>query len=167
MKLDLKHLVRSVPDFPKMGVSFLDISPMLASVEALPVMLSQLGDLVDWTKIDVVIGVESRGFILGCALAAKHNRGFVQCRKSGKLPPPVIAEKYELEYGNGIVEMQPGHGRALIVDDILATGGTLKAVTNVAEKAGYSVQDLLVLINIQKLNKMTFKNEKVKALLQF
>lgn len=167
MKLDLKTLIKTIPDFPKKGIQFLDIAPILSSGEAFQVMLSQLADKIDWTHIDVVIGIESRGFIIGSALAAKHNKGFVLCRKAGKLPPPVIEEKYDLEYGKAIIEIQPGKGRALIVDDVLATGGTLKATMNIAEKAGYHVEDLLVLINIAALNKMTFKNQKVKAILTF
>jgi len=126
-----------------------------------------MGALIDWTKIDVVVGIESRGFILGSALAAKHNKGFVPCRKAGKLPPPVVAESYSLEYGNATLELQPGKGRALIVDDVLATGGTLKATLNIAEKAGFQVEDVLVMINIAAINSMKFRGEKVKALLDY
>ncbi len=167
MQKSLKELVRHVPHFPKKGINFLDISPLISSHEAFTVLLSQMGAMVDWTKIDIVIGIESRGFILGAALAAKHNKGFSPCRKAGKLPPPVISEAYQLEYGNATLEMQTGHGRALIVDDVLATGGTMKATMSIAEKAGYKIEELLVLIDICELNKMTFKNERVKSLLQF
>lgn len=167
MNMNIKEQIRQVADFPQKGVNFLDISPLLSSPQSFQVLLSQLGALVDWNKFDIVIGIESRGFILGSALAAKHNKGFVSCRKAGKLPPPVIAESYSLEYGQATIEMQPGKGRALIIDDVLATGGTLKACINVAEKAGYKVEDLLVLIDIQFLNKMTFKGEPVKSLLKY
>jgi adenine phosphoribosyltransferase len=167
MKLDLKKLVTTIPNFPKAGVQFLDIAPIVSSGEAFQVMLSQLSDKIDWKNIDTIIGIESRGFILGAALAAKHFKGFVPCRKSGKLPPPVISESYTLEYGTSTLEIHPGKGRALIVDDILATGGTLKAAYSIAQKAGYEVQDMLVLINIEALNEMKFKSEKVKSLLQY
>jgi len=167
MLIPLKEQIRQMPNFPISGVNFLDISPILSAPDSFQVMLSQMADLVDWTKIDVVIGIESRGFILGAALAARHIKGFIPCRKAGKLPPPIISESYQLEYGSATLEMQAGHGRALIVDDVLATGGTLQATINLAEKSGYQVNDLLVLIDIQKLNKLKFNGQPVKSLFKF
>ncbi len=167
MTKQLKNLIRQVPDFPKKGINFLDITPLISSGDALQVLISQMGAMIEWSSVDVIIGIESRGFILGAALAAKHNKGFVPCRKAGKLPPPVHSESYSLEYGMATLEMQPGQGRALIVDDVLATGGTLKATINIAEKSGFRVSDLLVLIDIPVLNSMKFKGEKIKSLFQY
>jgi len=167
MQLQFKEIIRKVPNFPKAPIEFLDISPVLASPDYLQVLLSQMGALVDWASIDAVIGIESRGFILGSALAAKHQKGFIPCRKAGKLPPPVVSESYQLEYGEATLEMQAGKGRVLIVDDVLATGGTLQATINIAEKCGYHPVDLLVMINISQLNSFTFRGNPVKALLKY
>jgi len=163
--LDLLSHFRKVTDFPKPGIQFLDMSPLLASPVLLAETLKQLSSSVDWSLIDVVIGIESRGFMLGAPLAARHGKGFVPCRKAGKLPPPVFSETYDLEYGTATLEMQPGQGRALIVDDVLATGGTLKAALSISKKAGYHVQDLVVLLNLKQLNKMTFNNSPIRSVI--
>jgi adenine phosphoribosyltransferase len=119
---DLKRAITDVPDFPRPGILFRDISPLLrdhfdATVQALDALLSA----EEWSEIDVVGGVESRGFILGAALALHRGKGFVLIRKQGKLPPPVVDVAYDLEYGSGVLEMQRGHGRLMLIDDVLAT----------------------------------------------
>lgn len=145
----LKQAVRNVPDFPSKGVMFRDIAPLLrehfaATIDA----LDQLLAAEEWRHIDAVAGIESRGFILGAALAAKRGKGFVLVRKKGKLPPPVVDISYSLEYGSGVMEMQHGSGALLLVDDVLATGGTLSASADLCERAGYQVRALAVLINL-------------------
>jgi adenine phosphoribosyltransferase len=146
---DLKALVTSVPDFPKPGILFRDISPLLrhhfdATIDALDALFSE----VEWQEADVVAGVESRGFILAAALAERRRKGFVPIRKKGKLPPPVIDVSYDLEYGSGVLEMQTGHGRLLLIDDVLATGGTLGASVVLSGRAGYVVHGIGVLLDI-------------------
>jgi adenine phosphoribosyltransferase len=137
---ELKTAIRDVPDFPKPGILF-----RAATIEALEGLLSEL----EWRAIDVVAGIESRGFILGAALALRRGKGFVLVRKQGKLPPPVVDVSYALEYGSGVLEMQRGQGRALLIDDVLATGGTLSASADLCLRAGYSVAALAVLIDLK------------------
>ncbi|MEA3173740.1 MAG: adenine phosphoribosyltransferase [Gammaproteobacteria bacterium] len=146
---DLKRAIRDVPDFPTPGILFRDIAPLLrdhfaATVDALNGLLSD----EEWQQIDAVAGIESRGFILGAALADRRSKGFVLVRKKGKLPPPVVDIAYALEYGSGVLEMQRGSGRLLLVDDVLATGGTLSASAELCERAGYQVRALAVLVNL-------------------
>jgi len=146
---ELKALVTEIPDFPKPGILFRDISPLLrhhfeATVGALDALFAE----VEWNEVEVVAGVESRGFILAAALAERRGKGFVPIRKKGKLPPPVIDVAYDLEYGSGILEMQTGQGRLLLVDDVLATGGTLGASVALSGRAGYAVHGIGVLIDL-------------------
>lgn len=148
--MDLKPLVSNVPDFPKAGVMFRDISPLLrdhlgATLEALESLLGE----AEWARIDVLAGIESRGFILGAALAARRGKGFVLVRKQGKLPPPVVDISYDLEYGSGVLEMQRGAGRVLLIDDVLATGGTMTASADLCTRAGYEVVALVALIDLK------------------
>lgn len=148
--LDLKRHVVDVPDFPRPGVLFRDITPLLrthfaATIAALDALL----DAHDWARTDAVAGIESRGFILGAALAARRGKGFVPIRKQGKLPPPVVDRPYALEYGTGVLEMQRGSGKVVLVDDVLATGGTMQASAELCGAAGYEVTALLVLIDLK------------------
>src|SRR5579862_1358947 len=111
---DLKRAVRDVPDFPRPGILFRDIAPLLrdhfeSTISALDSLLSAQ----EWDQIDVLAGIESRGFILGAALAIRRRKGFVLVRKQGKLPPPVVDVAYDLEYGSGVLEMQRGGGRVV------------------------------------------------------
>ncbi len=148
--LDLKRHVVDVPDFPRPGILFRDITPLLrtrfgATIEALEVLV----DKETWARIDAVAGIESRGFILGAALAERRGKGFVPIRNQGKVPPPVVDRPYALEYGTGVLEMQRGSGRVLLVDDVLATGGTLRAAAELCAAAGYDVEGLIVLIDLK------------------
>jgi adenine phosphoribosyltransferase len=145
----LARLVVDVPDFPKHGILFRDITPLLRShfreaVDALDGLWSDR----EWSQVEAVAGVESRGFILAAALAGKRGKGFVPVRKKGKLPPPVVERGYALEYGAGVLEMQRGAGRVILVDDVLATGGTLAASAALAADAGFRVLHAGVLIDL-------------------
>ena len=146
---DLKRLIWDVPDFPKPGILFRDISPLLRShfaetIEAMEGLFTP----AEWRAVDAVAGIESRGFILAAAMAARRGKGFVPIRKKGKLPPPVIDVAYDLEYGSGVLEMQTGQGRLLLIDDVLATGGTLDASVVLCRRAGYVVHGIGVLLDI-------------------
>ncbi len=145
--------IRNVPDFPKAGVIFKDITPLLT--ERFPEVITAMSQGIDWKNIDLVVGIEARGFILGAAMAQMHGKGFVPMRKKGKLPPPVIAESYALEYGTDTLEMIENKkaARVVLVDDVLATGGTLKAAMKLCEKNDLKVVHMSLLINLTFLNK--------------
>lgn len=165
--MNLTQFIKTVPDFPTPGVFFKDISPLLANPQALQFTIDGLVDKIDLSTVDCFVGLESRGFIFASMMAAKTNKGFIPFRKKGKLPPPVVSESYNLEYGSATLEAAAGQGRVVIVDDVLATGGTLHASIKLAEKAGYTVQDLIVLIDLTFLNQFKFKNSKVKSLIAY
>ncbi len=149
--------IRNVQDFPKPGIVFKDITPLLQ--ERFPEVITAMSQGIDWTKIDYIVGIESRGFILGAAMAQLHGKGFIPMRKKGKLPPPVIAETYALEYGTDTLEMiqEEKSGRVVLVDDVLATGGTLRAAAKLCAKNKLEVTAMSLLINLTFLNK--FKEE--------
>jgi adenine phosphoribosyltransferase len=148
--IDLKPYISEVPDFPRAGILFRDISPLLRDHFELTLQaLEELLSATEWREIDALAGIESRGFILGAALAARCAKGFVLIRKQGKLPPPVVDQAYDLEYGSGILEMQAGRGRVVVVDDVLATGGTMSAAAELCLRAGYSVHALAALIDLR------------------
>jgi adenine phosphoribosyltransferase len=165
--MNLKSYIRDIPDFPQKGILFRDISPLLKSPEALRFVAQEFGKSCDLSRIDAFVGVESRGFILASLLAGHFQKGFIPLRKAGKLPPPVIAESYSLEYGKATLEMAPGQARVMILDDVLATGGTLQASLNICKKAGYQVEQVGVLINLTFLNEMKFKDEPIYSLVQY
>lgn len=165
--VDLKKYIRDIPDFPSKGVLFRDISPLLRSPEALTWITDQFGKLVDLQKIDAFVGIESRGFILASMLSQKFSKGFIPLRKAGKLPPPVVSQSYQLEYGTATLEMSPGQGRVMILDDVLATGGTLSAGISICEKAGYQIEQVAVLIDLPFLNQMKFREQKIPSLVQY
>jgi len=138
--MDLKSFIRDIPDFPKPGILFRDITPLLADPEGLRYTLEELARRCGELNVDRVVGIESRGFIFGVSVAYLLKRGFVPVRKAGKLPAAVHAVEYDLEYGTDRLEMhedalQPGD-RVLIVDDLLATGGTAKATADLIQKGG-------------------------------
>jgi adenine phosphoribosyltransferase len=146
---DLKSHIASVPDFPRPGILFRDIMPLLRSRFA--PTIAALDDLMtekEWEGVEAVAGIESRGFILGAALALKRGKGFIPIRKQGKLPPPVASLSYSLEYGEATLEMQHGNGRLIIVDDVLATGGTMAAATRLCKATGYMPVALLALVDL-------------------
>jgi len=165
--MNLKSYIRDIPDFPEKGILFRDISPLLKSPEALHFVAEAFGKACDLRRIDAFVGIESRGFILASLLAGHFEKGFIPLRKAGKLPPPVVSESYSLEYGKATLEMAPGTGRVMILDDVLATGGTLQAGVNICEKAGYHVEQIAVLIDLTFLNKMKFKGQPIFSLVQY
>lgn len=166
-KLDPKFLklITDVPNYPKPGVTFKDITPLLGSPH-FPELIQELADLVRDLEFDAVAGIESRGFILGAAVAHETNVGFVPVRKKGKLPPPVFSQNYALEYGEDTVEVKAGKGRVVVIDDVLATGGTLKASADVLTKAGYEVVGFAVLMNLTFLNQFTWNSLGAESLIE-
>ena len=162
-------LVRQVPDFPSPGVLFQDITPLLADGPAFAEVVRAIGEPFRGT-VDAVAGIEARGFILAAPLAVELGVGLLAVRKSSKLPPPVLAEEYALEYGRATIElstgiMRPGM-RVLLVDDVLATGGTAAAACRLLEDAGATVTAVVVLIEIPALGGRTpLGGRDVRALL--
>jgi adenine phosphoribosyltransferase len=165
---DLRQYVRNVPDFPKPGILFRDIAPLLRGhfSETIDVM-SALLDAQQWNSIEAIAGVESRGFMLAAALAERHRKGFVPIRKQGKLPPPVVGVPYDLEYGTGVLEMQTGGGRLLLVDDVLATGGTMQAAASLCLDAGYEIIRLMVLIDLKLVKDFRWEQHQVVSALAY
>jgi adenine phosphoribosyltransferase len=153
---NMADYILDIKDFPKPGVIFKDISPLLRDKmpELIQYFASQLTN-----EIDAICGIESRGFILGAALAQKMNKGFIPIRKPGKLPPPIFSESYQLEYGEDCLEIkaQDKPLKVVIIDDVLATGGTLGAAIKLCEKANLKVEQIGVLINLKFLNQFEAK----------
>lgn len=151
-KFDLTKYIRDIPDFPKPGILFKDITPLLASPEAFRETIRQMADRYRGQKIDAVVAAEARGFIFAAPLALELNAGFVPIRKPGKLPFDTHAFHYELEYGTDTLEIHidgvsPGQN-VLMVDDLLATGGTIAACCNLVEKLGANVVGCCFLIHL-------------------
>ena len=151
----LKSLIRDVPDWPEQGIVFKDIMPLLADPDALRQSIDLLGEWAEERKPDVVIGGEARGFFLGSAIAYKLGCGFVPARRPGKLPLETISADYALEYGRNALELQAdafeGGTRVLIHDDVLATGGTSKAMAELVEQLGGQCVGMAFLIELDFL----------------
>ena len=164
---EFEALITDVPDFPKKGVVFKDISPLLA--QKFDEVIACMGEKINWDEIDAIVGIESRGFILGSAMAIKFNKGFIPMRKKGKLPPPVVGEEYTLEYGVDKLELklndQPK--RIVLVDDVLATGGTLKAALNLCKNNHYDVKAVSMLINLKFLNQLDKEIDHIYSVLDY
>ena len=150
MNVDLKQYIRDVPDFPKKGIIFKDITTLLKNPVSMKLTLDILYEKVKDLKIDKVVGIEARGFIFGALLAEKLNAGFIPARKPGKLPAPVFNQTYELEYGTDTIEIHKDAiskgDRILLHDDLLATGGTAKAACDLIEKIGGTIVETLFII---------------------
>ena len=156
--INYKDYITEVPDFPNKGISFKDISPLLSDVKVYKQVIKDMGNLVCETWLDVPdywIGIDARGFLFASALSIQFGGGIVMCRKAGKLPPTVFSHSYKTEYGDDTIQIKQGSGTAIIVDDVLATGGTLQATNYLAETAGYEVIDNLVLIDLLYVPRVT------------
>ncbi|NER15408.1 adenine phosphoribosyltransferase [Leptobacterium flavescens] len=170
--MDLENFIRDIKDFPKEGIVFKDITPLLKDAEALKNTKEALLELLQGQKIDKIVGIESRGFFFATLLAQELNAGFIPVRKPGKLPYDRISESYELEYGTDALEMhadaiQKGD-RVLIHDDVLATGGTAEAVCKLVERLGGEIVQCNFLIELGFLNgRERLPGKDVKALLTY
>ena len=152
----IEEYVRSIPDFPEEGIIFRDITTVLQDADGFSLAIEEMDKLLDGVDYDALVGIDSRGFIFGAALAYKNNKAFIPARKPGKLPCETITEEYELEYGSAKLQMhtdsiKPGQ-KVVIVDDLVATAGTVKAAINLVEKLGGEVAKVIFLIELQGLN---------------
>ncbi len=168
----LKSKIRHVPDFPKAGILFYDITTLLRDPVGLHDAVDAMASPHLNRGIDLVVGIESRGFILGAAVADRIGAGFVPVRKLGKLPAPCIRATYDLEYGQDSLEMHrdavAGGQRVLIVDDLLATGGTARATVDLVKQLGGKVDGVALLIELVALNgRARLAGEQVSAVLQY
>ena len=151
----IRNTIRSVPDWPRPGVMFRDITPVLQDPRSFRVLIDLFVYRYIGQRLDLVAGVDARGFILGSVLAYELNLGFVPVRKKGKLPFRTVAEEYTLEYGNATVEMhtdavRPGQ-RVLLIDDLIATGGTMMAATKLLQRLGANVVEAAAIIDLPDL----------------
>lgn len=172
MSDDLKKYIREVPDFPKPGILFYDITTLLKVPRGLTDAIDGMAELVADCEVDKVVGIESRGFIFATDLAREFDAGFVPVRKPGKLPAATTTRNYALEYGSDGLEIHTDaieEGESvLIVDDLLATGGTAKATTELVTALGGEVAAVLVLIELLDLNgRQALEGYRVEALLQY
>lgn len=171
--IDVKNKIRAVKDFPKQGIIFRDITTALKDAGTLRVMIDYLCDQFKNEKIDYIAGIESRGFIFGMPMAYKLNAGFVPIRKPNKLPAATYSQEYELEYGTDKIEVHqdafPKGANVLIVDDLLATGGTAEAACKLVKKTGANLVGTAFLIELKDLNgraKLT-DCDKIVTMLQY
>ena len=168
----LKSKIRHVPDFPKAGILFFDVTTLLRDPEGFRLTVDALAKPYQNSRIDAVVGIESRGFILGAAVADRIRAGFIPVRKLGKLPAATVRASYDLEYGNDSLEMhrdaiEPGQ-RVVIVDDLLATGGTARATVGLVKQLGGQVQGVAFLIELVDLNgRARLEGESVMAVLKY
>ena len=163
--MSYKNYITEVPDFPIEGVSFKDISPLLANQKLFEECIDEMGLLVDMP--DYWIGIDARGFIFASALSMIHGGGVVMCRKAGKLPPTVFSHSYKTEYSEDTIQIKQGSGTAVIVDDVLATGGTLEATNYLVKTAGYDVIDNLVLIDLKYVPRVKDFDLEVRSLISY
>lgn len=166
--MSYKNYITEIPDFPIDGVNFKDISPLLADQETFRSALVDMGSRVRLP--DYWVGIDSRGFIFASALAVYFGGGVVLARKEGKTPGDKVSVSYDLEYGSATLEMQKvamGGGEVVIVDDVLATGGTIKATNELAEKSGYSVVGNLVLIDLKYVPRVDNFDLTVRSVVEY
>ena len=170
--MNVKDYIRTIPDFPKKGVMFRDVTTVLQDARGLELAVDALSGLLDGVEFDVIVGIESRGFLFGAPIAYKLKRPFVPVRKKGKLPFNTVEEKYSLEYGSAVIEMhsdaiKPGQ-RAVIIDDLIATGGTVRAAARLVERLGGTVAKAIFLIELPALGgRENLKEYEVESVVQF
>ncbi len=170
--VQLERYIRNVADFPKNGIQFKDITPLLGNSKAMEMCLQELIGMLEGEKIDKVVAIESRGFFFGILLAQALNVGFVPIRKSGKLPYRTLTEPYSLEYGMDSLEIHEDAickgDRVLVHDDVLATGGTARAACNLIERLGGEIVQCNFLIELKSLKGIQkIQHQKVCSLLQY
>ena len=172
--MDLKKIIRTIPDWPKQGVMFRDITTLLKDANAFNYVIEKFHERYKNVPVDLVAGIESRGFIVGGALASRLDKGFIPIRKEGKLPAKTKNEHYELEYGRASIEIHvdaiPKRAKVLLVDDLIATAGTLLASINLIEKLGGEIVECAVIIELPDLHgreKIESKGHKLFSLVQF
>jgi adenine phosphoribosyltransferase len=170
--MNLKDKIRNVPDFPKKGIIFFDITTLIRDGEALKFSVDAMTDRYKGKKIDAIMGAESRGFIFGAAMAYKLGVGFIPVRKPGKLPYKTCQVSYDLEYGSSSLEMHTDAinkgDNILVVDDLIATGGTAKAMSQIIEKMGGKVVGFSFLVELSFLNpRKILKGYDVQALVEY
>lgn len=168
----LENLIRTVPNFPSEGIMFRDITTALKDKEGLKLIIEDFTNRYKDKGIDYVLGADARGFIFGAALAYNIGAGFVPARKPGKLPADTVKEEYSLEYGTNTIEVHKDAfekgSKVLIIDDLLATGGTAKAMVNLTEKLGAKVYELAFLIELVDLNgRQLIGEHKVYSILKY
>jgi len=170
--MNLTDYIKDIPDFPKKGILFRDISPLLKSPEGWGSAMRQLGLFCERLNPDLIVGIESRGFIVGSALATQQRMGFVPVRKKNKLPGKVIGVDYTLEYGRDRLEIQSdafeGNPRVLLVDDLLATGGTVNAASKLIKKAGGQLVGCSFIIELSALKgRESIPNVPINSLIEY
>ena len=170
--MDLKEKIRNIPDFPKPGILFRDITTLLKDAEGFTCVIDTFASRYQSMPVDIVAGIESRGFIIGGAIAHQLKKGFVPIRKPGKLPAEKLSVEYSLEYGTDRIKkhrdaIQKG-ARVLMVDDLLATGGTMKAACELVEKAGGAVVECAFIIHLADLpGEQLLKKHSVFSLISY
>ena len=168
---ELKEKIRTIPDFPKPGIQFRDITTLLADHHAFKTVVERFVERYQDEQIDLVVGVESRGFIIGAPLALHLEKGFIPVRKAGKLPGPIHGVEYDLEYGTDRVEVHqdaiPSGSRVLMVDDLLATGGTIEGSSRLIEKAGGVIAGYAFVIELIDLKGRNRLNHPIFSLVTF
>jgi adenine phosphoribosyltransferase len=170
--VNLKDKIVEIPDFPKKGILFRDISPLLRDPAALSLVVEEFSKIIHPTEVDIFVGIESRGFPLACALALRYNRGMIMIRKQGKLPGSTHKISYNIEYGTATMEIQSDAikkgQKVYICDDLLATGGTAKAAAKLVEKSGGKVTGFAFIIELTDLKgSKVIKDYKYNALVKY
>ena len=160
-----KRFIKEYPNFPVDGVNFKDISPLLADQQMFLEVIVDMGRRV--RNPDYWVGIDSRGYLFSSALATQFGGGVVCARKEGKTPGEFVSKTYDLEYGTATLELQPGEGEVVIVDDVLATGGTLQAANELAEGAGYKVVGNLVLVDLNYVPRVDNFKLDVRSVIQY
>ena len=171
-RMDVKDYIRTIPDFPKKGIMFRDVTTVLNDADGFRLAVDEMTRLLDGVEFDVLVGIESRGFIFGAPIAYNLKKPFVPIRKKGKLPYKTVEESYALEYGTATIEVHEDAikkgSRVVIIDDLIATGGSAKAAANLVEKLGAEVVKLAFLIELPALKgREALKDYSVGTVTQF